>query len=92
MAEKRKRWSASVKTTSTYPPAGLFTKDAATIARSLASKKVSPKGPGSGVRMLTFYINRAGRTLSRSRREELERAKRLLSERVRRDRERRRAA
>ncbi len=81
-----------MKTASTYPPRGLFTKDAPTIARTLASRKVSPKGPGSGMRMLTFYINRAGRTLSPSRRAELERAKRLLSERVRRARERRRAA
>lgn len=80
-----------MKTTSTSPPAGLFTKDAATIARVLASKRVSPKGPASGMRMLTFFINRAGRSLSATRRAELERAKRLLSERVRRDRERRRA-
>lgn len=76
-------------TESTFPPAGLFTKDAATVARALASKKVSPKGPASGMRMLTFFINRAGRGLSRARRAELERAKRLLSERVRRARERR---
>lgn len=76
-------------TESTFPPAGLLTKDAATVARALASKKVSPKGPASGMRMLTFFINRAGRGLSRARRAELERAKRLLSERVRRARERR---
>lgn len=76
-------------TESTFPPAGLFTKEAATVARALASKKVSPKGPASGMRMLTFFINRAGRGLSRARRAELERAKRLLSERVRRARERR---
>jgi hypothetical protein len=78
-----KRWVASVKTVSTFPPEGLFTKDAATIARVLASKKVSPKGPGSGMRMLTYFINRGGRGLSASRRAELERAKRLLSERIR---------
>ena len=42
---KSKRWVATVKTDSTHPPEGLFTKDAATIARSLASKRVSPKGP-----------------------------------------------
>lgn len=78
-----------MKTVSTHPPAGLFTKDAATVARTLASKKVSPKGPASGMRMLTFYINRAGKDLPKSRRAELERAKRLLSERVRRARERR---
>jgi len=80
-----------VTTDSTHPPAGLFTKDAATIARTLASKKVSPKGPASGMRMLTYFINRGGRGLSKTRRAELERAKRLLSERVRRARERRRA-
>jgi hypothetical protein len=77
-----RRWVANVKTVSTFPPKGLFTKDAATIARVLASKKVSPKGPGSGMRMLTYFINRGGRGLSKTRRAELERAKRLLSARI----------
>jgi Protein of unknown function (DUF3175) len=72
------RWVAGVKTVSTYPPEGLFTKPAATIARSLASKKVSPKGPASGMRMLTYFINRAGKGLSKMRLAELERAKKLL--------------
>ena len=78
----KKRWVAKVTTDSTHPPAGLFTKRASTIARSLASKRVSPKGPGSGTRMLTYFINRAGRGLSASRRAELQRAKRLLSQRI----------
>lgn len=82
-----RKWSASVKTDSTHPPAGLFNKDAATIARTLASRKVSPKGPGSGMRMLTFFINRAGRNLSPKRRAVLNRAKSLLSARVRQARE-----
>jgi hypothetical protein len=83
MAErKRRRWVASVKTDSTHPPPGLFKKDAATIARALASKKVSPKGPQSGLRMLTYFINRAGRGLSASRRAQLQRAKKLLSKRI----------
>ena len=77
-----KRWVATVKTDSTHPPEGLFTKDAATIARTLASKKVSPKGLSSGLGMLTYFINRGGRGLSASRRCELERAKKLLSQRV----------
>lgn len=81
---KKSRWVAKVKTDSTHPPKGLFTKDAATIARTLASKKVSPKGPSSGLRMLTYFINRAGRGLSATRRTELERAKRLLSSRIKR--------
>lgn len=87
----KKKWSADVHTVSTFPPEGLFNKDADAIARELASKRVSPKGPGSGMRMLTFYINRAGKNLSASRRAELEKAKKLLSARVQRDREKKAA-
>lgn len=82
MSAKQRRWVAKVKTDSTHPPAGLFTRDAATIARTLASHRVSPKGPGSGMRMLTYFINRAGRGLSPTRRAELEKAKILLSKRI----------
>jgi hypothetical protein len=82
-AAGKRRWVATVKTDSTHPPAGLFTKNAATIAKTLASKKVSPKGPASGMRMLSYFINRAGRGLMPTRRAELERAKVLLSRAVR---------
>lgn len=95
MAKNKKRWIATVKTVSTYPPEGLFTKSASTIARMLASEQVSPKGPASGMRMLTFFINRAGDNLSAERRTELEKAKKLLSKRVaaaRKARESKRAA
>jgi tRNA(adenine34) deaminase len=78
----KRKWVAKVKTVSTFPPEGLFTKDAATIARSLASKKVSPKGPASGMRMLNYFINRGGKGLSKERHAELEKAKRLLSEKI----------
>ncbi len=88
----KKRWVARVTTDSTHPPAGLFRKSAATIARTLANKKVSPKGPGSGMRMLTYFINRGGRGLSASRRKELEKAKALLSRRVAVERERKKRA
>lgn len=81
------KWSGKVHSASTYPPEGLFTKEPETIARALASKRVSPKGPGSGMRMLSFYINRAGKTLSVSPRAKLEKAKALLAERVKRARE-----
>jgi hypothetical protein len=80
---KRTRWSARVKTDSTHPPAGLFNRSAATIARTLASKKTSPKGPASGMRMLNFFINRAGKNLTVRRRQELAKAKKLLSRRIR---------
>ena len=74
-----KKWVARVTTDSTHPAKGLFTKDAPTIARSLASKKVSPKGPSSGMRMLNYFINRGGKNLTATRRRELEKAKKLLS-------------
>jgi tRNA(adenine34) deaminase len=77
-----RRWVAKVKTVSTFPPQGVFTKDAQTIARSLASKKVSPKGIGSGIRMIQYFINRAGKGLSPTRRRELEKAKTILHERL----------
>jgi Protein of unknown function (DUF3175) len=77
-----KRWVAKVKTDSTHPPPGLFTKSASTISRVLASKEVSPKGPQSGMRMLNYFINRGGRGIPPARRAELEKAKSLLSKRI----------
>ena len=80
---KKKKWVRGVKTVSTYPPRDLFTRDAETIARTMASGKVSPKGIGSGIRMVQLYINRAGKKLTPERKRELERAKQLLQERAR---------
>ena len=78
--QNKKRWVATVTTDSIHPQKGVFTKDAATTARALASKKVSPKDPGSGMRLLTYFINRGGKGLSASWRRELGRAKKLLSQ------------
>ena len=75
---EKKKWVQNVKTVSTFPEEKLFTKDARTIARSLASKKVSPKGIGSGIRMLQYFINRGGKGLSPTRKSILERAKRMM--------------
>ena len=76
------KWSAAVTTDSTHPHEGLFNESAQTIADELFSKKVSPKGPSSGMRMLNFYINRAGKNLSEERQKVLEHAKQLLSEKI----------
>lgn len=89
---KKKRWVAKVTTDSTHPPRGLFTKSAATVARTLALKSVSPKGIGSGMRMLTYFINRAGSGLNPKRRAELNKAKVLLSKRMEKAKESRRGA
>jgi tRNA(Arg) A34 adenosine deaminase TadA len=75
----KKKWSAKVDTDSTHPEEGLFNQSASAIAKALASKKVSPKGPASGMRMLNFYINRAGKNLSEERHAELKRTKDKLS-------------
>jgi Protein of unknown function (DUF3175) len=74
----KNRWVKNVKTVSTYPPKSLFTKDAATIAKAMASKKVSPKGIGSGIRMVQYFINRAGKGLPAKQKRELEKAKKIL--------------
>jgi hypothetical protein len=76
----KKKWVREVKTVSTYPPKDLFTKDARTIANTMARKEISPRGIGSGIRMIQFFINRAGKNLSAKRRSELEKAKELLQE------------
>ncbi len=80
----KKRWVQDVKTVSTFPPKDTFTKDAATIARVMASKKVSPRGLGSAIRMIQFFINRSGKELPARRKHELEKAKRILQARLRR--------
>ena len=85
---KNKKWSHNVATVSTYPPEGIFTKDAETIARIMGSKEVSPKGIGSGMRMVQFYINRAGKNLPASRKAELEKAKEIMRETLNSERER----
>lgn len=74
----KKKWVHNVKTVSTFPPDGIFTKDANTIAKVMATREVSPKGIGSGIRMIQFFINRAGKNLPPARKRELEKAKRIL--------------
>ena len=76
----RRRWVRTVKTDSTHPPSQTFAGSASQIARTMARKDVSPKGLGSAIRMIQYFINRGGRRLSASRRRELERAKRILQQ------------
>ena len=85
MTKKRatsRRWVRQVTTDSTHPPHGTFTGSAAEIARKMARRDVSPKGLGSAIRMIQYFINRGGRNLSATRRAELERAKRILQRRA----------
>jgi hypothetical protein len=77
-----RKWSRKIKTVSTKPPPGLFKKDADTVAETMASKKVSPGGIGSGIQMVQMYINRAGKNLDSDQKDELELAKRKLQSKL----------
>src|SRR5947207_12388636 len=80
---KRKRWSKRVTETSNALDLdeGVFSKeDPRSIARSLKrsadrSRRRKSDPFRSAMLMLTFYINRAGKKLSKSRRKRLEAAK-----------------
>jgi hypothetical protein len=78
----RRKWVRRVTTDSTHPPPGTFTGSASEIARKMARRDVAPKGIGSGIRMIQYFINRGGKNLSATRRAELERAKRILQQRA----------
>ena len=79
-------WSGKVTSVSTFPPRGTFTKPANEIADIMARRSVSPGGFGSAIKMVQFFINRAGRGLPASRRRELEKAKRILQKRLTKER------
>ncbi len=67
MVKKRiNKWSGRVATVSTFPPSGTFSQPADKVAKIMSRKSVSPKGIGSAIRMVQFYINRAGKNLSTS--------------------------
>jgi hypothetical protein len=80
---KKRKWSKNVKTESTFPPAGTFTKSGEEVARTMARKDISPGGLGSAIRMIQLFINRAGVKLRSARKKELEKAKRILQKKAR---------
>ena len=93
-ATRRKRWSQRVTRTSNaldLERSVFARRDPAAIARSLKrsaerSRRRKSEPYRSALSMLTFYINRAGKTLSKRRRATLERAKQELRRLFGRDR------
>lgn len=81
-----RKWSGKVTSVSTFPPPNTFNRPAEEIARIMARKDISPKGVGSGIRMVQFFINRAGKKLTPARRRELERAKKILQQMLKEER------
>lgn len=78
--EAGKKWVQSVKTVSTYPPEDTFNRPAKEIARIMAQLTISPKGLGSAIRMVQYFINRGGKNLPARQKRELEKAKHILQE------------
>jgi len=71
-----------LKPDSARPAASLFRMKAQDIADSLASKEVSPQGPASGMRLLTFYLSHSAKRLSPARLRSLEKARKILAARM----------
>lgn len=62
---------------------GIFTKSPEMMADLLSSKEIIAGDPAAGLRLLSVYIAYAGRRLSLSRKQSLERARELLLQRMR---------
>ena len=75
-----RRWSSKVKTVSTFPPRDAFTERRGNARQNDGQQEGQSQGLGSAVRMVQFFINRAGKNLPQSRKRELEKAKRILQE------------
>ena len=78
---QEKNWSDPITHTKhpgTFPHKGIHTKSAEAIYKEYSNPHVSPHGPGSAIQMLQFFINRAGKRLKPERKQELEKAIRML--------------
>jgi superfamily II DNA or RNA helicase len=68
--------------TSTDPPKGIFTRSAEEVADAADTKGVAPKGLLSFMRMTQFHINRSGKNMKPERKAELQKAIKLMSDRM----------
>lgn len=62
----------------TFFPEGTMSKSTKEIVRVASSKKYAPKGLGSAIQYLTYYLNRAGKGLDADQRKRIERAREIL--------------
>jgi hypothetical protein len=65
--------------------AGLFSKDPDTIAGSFSSNISSREDMVSGVRLINFYLNHSAKGMNASRRRSLEKARKILSDKLDKD-------
>lgn len=71
-------WIKRVTTDSTFPPPGTFNRTAKEIATIMVKPDVSPLGIHSGIKMVQYFINRAGYRLPLTRKLELMKAIKLM--------------
>lgn len=62
----------------TFFPEGTMAKSTKEIVRVASSKRYAPKGLGSAIQYLTYYLNRAGKGLDKDQRERIESAREIL--------------
>jgi tRNA(adenine34) deaminase len=76
-SKKRKNtFPSKLKTASTFYPKGTMSKSAGRIYKVSMNPKYAPGGPGSAIKWLTYYMNRAGKNLKN--RKEIMKARRML--------------
>jgi len=79
MAKKTSRWGRQCEDRFNAPAARIIHEGRGDDCQDPGLEKSFPE---AGMRMLTYFLNRGGKGLDDKRREELEKAKRLLSRRI----------
>jgi hypothetical protein len=64
----------------TFFPEGTMSKSASEIVRIAKNKRYAPKGIGSAIRYLTYFLNRGGKGLSKTQKKNIERAREILQD------------
>lgn len=64
----------------TFFPEGTMSKSASAIVKVAKNKRYAPKGIGSAIRYLTYFLNRGGKGLSKTQKSNIERARTILQD------------
>lgn len=62
----------------TFFPEGTMSKSASHIVKIAKNKRYAPKGIGSAIRYLTYFLNRGGKGLDKTQRKNIEKARMTL--------------
>lgn len=77
-SKNRNFFTGKMEDDATFFPEGTMSKSTKEIVRVASSKKYAPKGLGSAIQYLTYYLNRAGKGLDADQRKRIERAREIL--------------